>query len=189
MSLAETVQMGPSYFDPWDKVPRGEVPRPVMAVGDINSTAKGSGARANGGKPDFSLVDLQALAGALARTRPDATTVLVLQHLGHFQAGHAPAHLHAASFVLGDTAWEACCRVLTYGTKKYAAWNWAKGMPWSVPLGCAVRHLLAMHRGEDTDPESGEPHAGHVMANLLMLMTFTRTYPEGNDLPPAGLLG
>jgi len=108
-------------------------------IGDVNSEAKGSGARFNNGKPDFSLIPLVTL--------------------------------------------EDEARVWEYGKKKYAAWNWAKGMPWSVPFACAVRHLSAWQRGEDLDPESGLPHLAHVACNIRMLTLYSKTYPEGDDRP------
>lgn len=78
---------------------------------------------------------------------------------------------------------EDCARVFDYGRNKYAAWNWAKGMDWSIPYACALRHLSAWFRGEDNDPESGLPHLGHVMCNLVMLSTYARTFPEGDNRP------
>jgi hypothetical protein len=78
-------------------------------------------------------------------------------------------------------ALEDCAKVFDYGRQRYAPWDWAKGMPWSAPLGCLLRHLSAWQRGEDNDPESGLPHLGHVMANLVMLTTYARTYPQGDD--------
>lgn len=110
-----------------------------MPVGDVDSDAKGSGARYNDGKPAFDLVPLVAL--------------------------------------------EDCAKVFEYGRRKYASWNWAKGMEWSIPLACILRHLSAWQRGEDNDHESGLPHLGHVMCNLVMLTTYARTYPEGDNRP------
>ena len=78
-------------------------------------------------------------------------------------------------------ALEDCARVFDYGRRKYSDWNWAKGMPWSAPLACLLRHMAAWQRGEDLDPESGLPHLGHAMCNLVMLSTFARTYREGDD--------
>lgn len=78
-------------------------------------------------------------------------------------------------------AFEGCARVFDFGRAKYAPWNWAKGMAWSAPFGCLMRHLSAWQRGEDTDPESGLPHLDHAMANLVMLTTYARTYPQGDD--------
>lgn len=115
-----------------------------MAIGDINSDAKGSGARYNTNKPDLSLIPLQTL---------------------HDEA-----------------------KVWAYGAQKYAAWNWAKGMPWSVPFACAMRHLSAWQSGEDIDKESGLPHLAHVMCNIRMLTLYAETYREGDDRPPAHLL-
>lgn len=31
-------------------------------------------------------------------------------------------------------------RVFMYGKLKYAEWNWAKGMKWSIPMDCLLRH-------------------------------------------------
>jgi hypothetical protein len=78
-------------------------------------------------------------------------------------------------------AFEDCARVFDYGRRKYADWNWAKGMPWSAPFACLMRHMAAWQRGEELDPESGLPHLGHAMCNLVMLSTFARTYREGDD--------
>lgn len=68
--------------------------------------------------------------------------------------------------------------VFDYGRKKYAEWNWAKGMAWSIPLACAVRHCLAILRGEEIDPESGHSHMGHIKCNISMLILFAETYQE-----------
>jgi hypothetical protein len=108
-------------------------------VGDLNSKEKGSGARFNGGKPDFSLIPLVTL--------------------------------------------EDEARVWMYGKNKYNAWNWAKGMDWSIPLACVMRHLAAWQRGEENDIESGLPHLAHAMCNLRMLTLYSKTYPEGDDRP------
>ena len=58
-----------------------------------------------------------------------------------------------------------------------------KGMDWSVPYGCLLRHLDAWYRGEDNDPESGLPHLGHAMCNLVMLAHYAEHYAEGDDRP------
>ncbi len=78
---------------------------------------------------------------------------------------------------------DGCLRVFMYGAKKYAAWNWAKGMAWSVPFACMLRHLSAWQRGEELDPESGESHLDHAMCNLVMLIQYAKTYREGDDRP------
>lgn len=137
---------------PADLLPRPAVPemdpdymksfgplKPANSVGDVNSNERGSGARYNGGKPDYSLIPLSTL--------------------------------------------EDEARVWMHGEAKYKRFNWMKGMAWSIPLACALRHLAAWQRGEDIDPESGQTHLAHAMCNLRMLTLYTKTYPEGDDRP------
>ena len=167
-------------------------------IGDVNSTAKGSGARYNIGKPAVELLPISDVAKLLEEAKgfcmqSGFDAVPALKCLGDFQNTGNVDHVYRAMIALGpqrDTLVE-CAQVFEYGKKKYAAWNWAKGMQWSVALACAVRHLLAMHDGELIDPieksGSGLPHRGHVMCNLFMLSTYTKNYKECNDLP-IGLL-
>jgi len=67
--------------------------------------------------------------------------------------------------------------------KPYPAWNWVKGMKWSVPYECLLRHMAAWYAGEDTDKDSRLPHLAHAMCNLLMLIHFSSSYEEGDDRP------
>jgi hypothetical protein len=155
-----------------------------VAVGDVSSQERGAGARYNDGKPELELIPLTLIADqwSLDQTRDLDDLALQMRALGAFQETGALIHVRNAIAWAG-APWHDCARVFAYGRKKYAAWNWVKGMPWSVPLACAARHLMAMAGGEVNDPESGLPHSGHVMCNLVMLATFHRIYPEGNDLP------
>ena len=111
----------------------------AQGIGDVLSSAKGSGARFNQGKPDYSLIPLYTLAGE--------------------------------------------AQVWAYGKQKYAAWNWAKGMAWSIPFACMMRHMAAWQTGEECDPESGLPHLAHAMCNLRMLTLYAVNYKEGDDRP------
>lgn len=119
--------------------PKTRFSRGAGGVGDLLSQEKGSGARFNAGKPDFSLIPMCTL--------------------------------------------EDEARVWEYGRAKYAAWNWTKGMAWSIPFACAMRHMAAWQRGEECDPESGLPHLAHAMCNLRMLTLYTQTYQVGDDRP------
>jgi hypothetical protein len=76
---------------------------------------------------------------------------------------------------------EGEARVWMLGEKKYTRWNWTRGMKWSIPVGCLLRHLAAWQRGEDTDPESGEAHLDHIACNIRMLQLYRTEYPEGDD--------
>jgi len=113
--------------------------KPNTGIGDLSSQEKGSAARYNGNKPDYSLIPLCTL--------------------------------------------EDEARVWEHGREKYAAWNWAKGMPWSAVFASLQRHMAAWQRGEANDPESGLPHLAHAMCNLRMLALYEKTYPEGDDRP------
>jgi len=59
--------------------------------------------------------------------------------------------------------------VLAFGARKYAAHNWRGGIKFSRILGAAFRHLLAICRGEDIDPESGRGHVFHLACNVMFL--------------------
>jgi hypothetical protein len=158
-------------------------------VGDVNSNARGSGARYNTGKPPLELIPVWIIAARETRKFGDVLAddgskleaQQVLQALGKWQRG--TGLIGDAIDALQGDAWTDCARVFDYGRRKYAAWNWAKGMAWSVPTACATRHLLAILRGEENDPESGLPHRGHVMCNLVMLAQYELTYREGDDRP------
>jgi len=174
-------------------------PHASAPVGDLTLSARGSAARFNAGKPDYSLVPLRIMGTAMRREVADDAAE-ALMFLGRFQARRHVDDLYDIFRVLGLDGWEECARVFDYGKHKYVAWNWAKGMPWSVPIACAARHLIAMWRGDEIDvdtlgadgeliPGSGLPHRGHVFCNIVMLITYMDTYPEGNDLAPEGALG
>jgi len=177
----------------------GDSADPLGGIGDINSQARGSGARFNAGKPDFALLPLTLVAQDYDIETDDRNpgdevdaAIMALYWLGQWQArdeyhdDYPVLQLAVLDLGLGGLA--ECARVLTYGAQKYNGWNWARGMLWSVPLACAARHLVAIIEGEAIDQESGLPHRGHVIANLYMLLTFESTFPEGDDRAPAGSL-
>jgi hypothetical protein len=115
-----------------------------VAVGDLSSNARGTGARKNAGKVSFAVVPMHLLAG--------------------------------------------CARVLMGGLVKYAPWNWAKGMPWSVCFDCAIRHMFKFwYLRQELDKESQCHHIDHAIANLLFLKHYVLSYPEGDDRPPASV--
>lgn len=154
----------------------------TMAVGDVNATTRGSGARYNDGKAPLELIPAWLLAELGSNAFSDEpSAITIVRWLGEWQAGRMSALDILRNLHPGD-AYE-CARVFGYGAKKYAAWNWIRGMQWSVPLGCALRHAFAEIGGEDIDSESGFTHRGHLVCNLVMLAQFERTFPEGDDRP------
>lgn len=75
-------------------------------------------------------------------------------------------------------------KVLEFGARKYAPWNWTKGMEYSRLMGAALRHMMAFQEGEDLDPESGLPHVAHAMCCLMFLLGMTVRKPEMDDRCP-----
>jgi hypothetical protein len=162
-----------------------------MPVGDVNSTEKGSAARYNDNKAPIDLLDLGFVAAMygfepIAKHDPYSG---MWHHIAEFQAGGEQVHLlEAAANLMEDAAvtprefYAGVARVLDYGRRKYAAWNWAKGQPWSVVIGSLCRHVL-LSRSEYDDEESGLPHWAHAGCNLMFLFSFHRLYPEGDDRP------
>jgi hypothetical protein len=152
-------------------------------IGDINSSARGSGARYNSGKVPIELIPLRVIADHLAHDGlAQPRLISALHALAHFQEGGNAETLWDAIGLVGPV-WDECAAVFDYGRRKYAEWNWAKGMQWSIAFACAARHLLRMIDNEENDAESGHPHRGHFLCNIVMLLTFIRTYPEGDDRP------
>lgn len=163
---------------------------PPPGIGDINSNEPGSGARYNVGKPAYDLLPWGAIAGWWGQCREERSDRLgALTRLADYQAYQDPYSLQC----LWDLLYEGLdaeqrlaelAQVLDYGRKKYAAWNWSRGMSWSAVFGCLCRHVVAIAlRGEETDAESGLPHRALAGANIVFLLTYMETYPEGNDMP------
>lgn len=69
-------------------------------------------------------------------------------------------------------ALDEVARVYGFGAEKYADWNWAKGVDWSLCLAAMQRHIATWAQGEDDDPESGESHLAHAAFHCLALITF-----------------
>lgn len=63
-------------------------------------------------------------------------------------------------------------RVLTRGANKYGDRNWEKGMAWNRVIGAALRHLFAVMRGEDRDPETGLLHSAHAICCMMFLCGY-----------------
>lgn len=150
-----------------------------MPVGDVSSNERGSGARFNDGKPDLSLIP-----PVLLPCREDEEHYQLLNSMQLLMFDGNPTPLWDWMDEAMANNYDLCAKVFEYGKRKYAAWNWAKGMAWSIPVACALRHAHALYYNrEENDPESGLPHIGHILCNLVMLRHFAVTFSEGNDLP------
>lgn len=76
---------------------------------------------------------------------------------------------------------EGVASVLGFGANKYAAHNWRNGIQYSRLISAAYRHLGAINRGENVDPESGLPHAYHLGCCTMFLASMMQTRPDLDD--------
>jgi hypothetical protein len=76
---------------------------------------------------------------------------------------------------------EPLVNVLMYGCQKYDRHNWKKGLSITSVLDSLYRHINAFQSGETNDKESGLPHIGHAMANLMFIQYYLDTLPELDD--------
>lgn len=159
-------------------------------IGDIESSSRGTAARYNAGKPPLDLLPLYMVVETINQTevltadKSKQLVIGVLNSVSEFQKSGDPKFIKNAIFMCNNH-WVDCANVFGYGAKKYASWNWCKGMKWSVPIACIGRHAFKIiYESEHVDIESGLPHIGHILCNLVMLNTYMHSFPEGNDLPP-----
>ena len=76
----------------------------------------------------------------------------------------------------------AVATILTFGAKKYDAYNWALGMKWSRVFGAMMRHMWAWWGSKektsknfafgDLDTESTFSHLWHAACCLMFLVAY-----------------
>jgi hypothetical protein len=71
--------------------------------------------------------------------------------------------------------------VLKFGANKYAAHNWRGGIAYSRLIGAAYRHLGAINKGEDIDPESDLPHVYHLACCVMFLSWMMKHRKDLDD--------
>lgn len=76
---------------------------------------------------------------------------------------------------------EGVAEVLGFGAKKYAAHNWRHGIHLSRLISAAYRHLGAINRGENTDPETGLSHAYHLGCCTMFIASMMNHRPDMDD--------
>lgn len=140
------------------------------------------------GKGRCDLLPLEVLANLLERSTPGYPEIL--RNIGYFQEEGDPSRLEAALTImamyffgkegalmspkekLANMFLETAIH-FEDGAKKYDDNNWKKGIPTSVFVDSAVRHLFKFMRG-DTD----EPHKRAVCWNLMCAIWTTENKPE-----------
>jgi len=69
------------------------------------------------------------------------------------------------------------------GAKKYSAFNWAKGMDWSLSYSALNRHLNQFWGGEDRDVETGSKHIIAVAWHAFVLAYYMDHNMAKDDRP------
>lgn len=64
------------------------------------------------------------------------------------------------------------------GARKYGPYNWTKGIPASVMLNHAIRHVYLWLQGD-----ASEDHLAHAAWGLCGVMHFEEAMPEMIDIP------
>ena len=63
-------------------------------------------------------------------------------------------------------------KVLTFGARKYADWNWVHVSPPSRYYRAAISHINSFWLGEDNDKETGISHLSHAACCILFLISM-----------------
>lgn len=74
--------------------------------------------------------------------------------------------------LIPGVAMRAVAMVYNYGEKKYAAWNWSKGLTFSELIDATERHISYFKDGENLDRESNLHHLAHAVFGLLCILYF-----------------
>jgi hypothetical protein len=76
---------------------------------------------------------------------------------------------------------EHVAQVLGFGANKYDKHNWRQGINVSRLIAAAYRHLGAINRGENVDPESGLHHVAHLGCCVMFLDWMLHYRPDLDD--------
>lgn len=144
---------------------------------------KEEAAKLDTGKPQLSLLSPTLVELMIPTAGTDQQRSARKAFMSLSKAAHADnidrfvAHLNAAVSAMvsaagsGPESLRLACIAMEYGAAKpeYGRNNWKKGMVWSRYLDAAMRHLLALLHGEETDKDSGNPHLAHAFGSMQML--------------------
>jgi len=95
--------------------------------------------------------------------------------------------------LISGIALEEIAKVYTAGAEKYTDYaedgsitydgsnNWRKGLKWMDCIASAKRHIEKFVNGTDVDEETSTLHLANACWNLMSILDFYKTYPQGDD--------
>jgi hypothetical protein len=153
------------------------------------------GTKFDGGKIPTELLSTEALLAVLSGQRKDydedserfVDVDAALEELVVWYRGYDDADFRlpsAAEFLLGaisnelgadniNAGWLEVAKVLDFGQKKYAAWNWEQGLTYTRVYAAALRHIFQHMNGEKRDAETGLLHLAHALCEVMFLLAYT----------------
>lgn len=97
--------------------------------------------------------------------------------------------------LISSIALEEIAKVYTNGAEKYTirdennniiedgANNWRNGLYWMDCIASAKRHIENFVKGIDIDNETNTLHLANACWNLMTIIDFYKTFPQGDDRP------
>jgi len=97
--------------------------------------------------------------------------------------------------LISDIALEEIAKVYTNGAEKYTvrddndniisdgANNWRDGLSWMDCIASAKRHIEKFVKRIDVDNETNTLHLANACWNLITIIDFYKTFPQGDDRP------
>jgi len=97
--------------------------------------------------------------------------------------------------LISSIALKEIAKIYTKGADKYTvrdeegnvisdgANNWRNGQSWMGCIGSAKRHIESFVNNVDIDPETDTYHLANACFNLMAILDFYKTFPQGDDRP------
>jgi len=145
-------------------------------------------ARFNDGKPQLSYIDFSLwfelpwdnVDPALKRLMDLASSLCFVEEKTP-QHDNALKMLQRYALRYDPNGWDHMVKVLEYGAEKYERNNWRRSGDKCKIIDSLLRHLKYMVKDEYIDDDSGLPHIGHVLCNIMFY-----TYQLVNEGEPEG---
>ena len=95
--------------------------------------------------------------------------------------------------LMSSIALKEIAKVYTNGAEKYTDYdsdgnitydgsnNWRKGLLWMDCIASTKRHIEKFIEGEDMDNETNTLHLANACWNLMTIIDFYKTYPQGDN--------